>query len=213
MKHLFYILIITTLLGCSTDSVLKPERKIAYSKEMSRISSFSEIKSELNQETIESIYSLQSESKLRLEDGATEIEVGYYRQTALISVIIPISKSQTFVKYGVMILDPEKKYSIKSSMIVTEEINGKINTIKLHNLSEQLFFEFDVDVEKKSIVSYKRITISKEKSLSKAPASWSQCMELAIESCSDDWLCSIECGLAFTWCVAAVSLACCLSYC
>ena len=40
---------------------------------------------------------------------------------------------------------------------------------------------------------------------------WEDCMETAFEACFDDWECTVECGLVFNYCVAAVALSCAIS--
>lgn len=55
-----------------------------------------------------------------------------------------------------------------------------------------------------------RIQLVKDDAASKTavPDCWVDCMDTAVSACMGDWLCIIECGLVFSYCVAAIAIAC-----
>lgn len=68
------------------------------------------------------------------------------------------------------------------------------------------FLTLTINTEDKKILSIE--SFENNSNGRTAAMTWSQCMKMAYESCSSDWECAILCGLIFTRCIAATSLAC-----
>jgi hypothetical protein len=85
-------------------------------------------------------------------------------------------------------------------------LDQKIEIVNHYWSDGSKFLTLTINTEDKKIMSIESFESTTNGRTSKM--TWSECMEMAYNACSDDWQCAILCGLVFTKCIAATAIAC-----
>lgn len=103
-------------------------------------------------------------------------------------------------------IDDEARYLIYSlsngpSMLLTEKREGDSDLAIVERLEtgEQITLRQDALSGKITLVTT---------AAGKTAGCWSNCMDVAVTSCMDDWGCTVMCGLMFKYCVTSMAIAC-----
>lgn len=106
------------------------------------------------------------------------------------------SEVNTFVFHN--FVDGKTYLYDESQIYDSESMSGLVT---LTNLDSDLILELEL---------YDNIIINTQLDITNKDGgmSFSECLAMAFTSCFSDWACTVTCGLAFKYCVAAIILAC-----